>query len=137
MCASIRQQARSPRGKRVVNDVYKTPLVSVIISNYNYGRYLKSAIQSTLDQTYTRTEIIVVDDGSSDDSRQIIAGFGDRIIACYNDHRGQCAAINTGFSLSHGDIIILFDSDDLLIDDAIQRYVDAFAENPALSKSQG
>ncbi len=113
------------------------PTVSVIISNYNYGRYLGTAIKSVLDQTYDNIEIIVVDDGSSDESHRVIAGFSDRIKTIFNDHHGQCAAINSGFSMSHGEIIVFLDADDILIDDAIQRFVDSFADNKTITKSQG
>jgi len=55
------------------------PLVSIIINNYNYGRYLRSAIDSALGQTYFNTEIIVVDDGSTDNSPEIIKSYEERI----------------------------------------------------------
>ncbi len=114
-----------------------TPLVSVVITSYNYERYLAEAIESALSQTYRNIEVIVVDDGSSDSSRNIIADFGDRIKPLYNDHRGQCAAINSGVSASRGDIVIFLDADDFLVDAAVQRHVDAFLDKPSITKSQG
>lgn len=114
-----------------------SPLVSVVISNYNYGRYLPEAIRSALNQSYPNVEVIVVDDGSSDDSRQVIAGFGGSITARYNDHRGQCGAVNTGLALSRGDIIVFLDADDFLVNDAVQRHVQAFRDNPSITKTQG
>lgn len=57
------------------------PLVSVIINNYNYGRFLATAIESVLAQTYRPIEAVVVDDGSTDDSHHIICGYNDRIVA--------------------------------------------------------
>jgi glycosyltransferase involved in cell wall biosynthesis len=56
------------------------PLVSIIITNYNYGRYLRAAIDSALAQTYPQVEVIVVDDGSTDGSREIIEAYGKRVI---------------------------------------------------------
>src|SRR5436189_5906464 len=56
------------------------PLASIIISSYNYGRFLKDCIDSALNQTYPHTEVIVVNDASTDDSQEIMAGYGDRII---------------------------------------------------------
>jgi len=113
------------------------PLVSVVITNYNYGRYLPESVRSSLDQTYPNIEVIVVDDGSTDDSRQVIAGFGGDVTARYNDHRGQCGAVNTGVAASRGDIVIFLDADDFLVSDAVQRHVDAFVANPSITKSQG
>jgi glycosyltransferase involved in cell wall biosynthesis len=115
----------------------ESPLVSVVITSYNYERFLPESVQSALGQTYRNIEIIVVDDGSEDNSRNIITGFDGAITALYNDHRGQCAAINTGFASSQGEIIILLDADDYLVTDAVERHVNAFLENPSITKSQG
>ena len=113
------------------------PLVSVVITSYNYGCYISDSIQSVLGQTYGNIEIIVVDDGSTDESRDVISGFGERVISLYRDHQGQCAAINAGFEAAKGDIIIFLDADDCLISDAVDRFVDAFRNNRSISKSQG
>src|SRR5262245_61685550 len=93
----------------------KEPLVSIIINNYNYGRFLEEAINSALDQTYRKTEVIVVDDGSTDNSRQVIADHNDQIITVLKDNGGQASAFNAGFIRSHGEIIIFLDSDDILL----------------------
>ncbi|MEA3292184.1 MAG: glycosyltransferase family 2 protein [Pseudomonadota bacterium] len=113
------------------------PLVSVIISNYNYGRYLGEAIRSVLGQTYRKTEIIVVDDGSTDESHDVISGFKNQIRPLYRDHQGQCAALNAGFAASRGEVLVFFDADDYFIDDAIERLTKPFRGNKAISKSQG
>jgi len=78
------------------------PLVSIIINNYNYARFLRDAIDSALNQTYDRTETIVVDDGSTDNSREIIAGYGDRIIPVLKENGGQNSAFDAGFAASAG-----------------------------------
>ena len=96
-----------------------TPLVSVIVNNYNYGHFLSEAIDSALAQTYTRTEVIVVDDGSTDDSSEIIAGYGDRIIPVLKENGGQASAFNAGFAKSRGDVICFLDADDYLFPQAI------------------
>jgi glycosyltransferase involved in cell wall biosynthesis len=92
--------------------VQRVPLVSILINNYNYGRFLTDAIDSALNQTYRNLEVIVVDDGSTDDSREIIAGYGNRIISVLKENGGQASALNAGVAASRGEIICLLDSDD-------------------------
>ncbi|MGH9433101.1 MAG: glycosyltransferase family 2 protein [Terriglobia bacterium] len=110
------------------------PLVSIIVNNYNYGPFLSQSIRSALDQTYERMEVAVVDDGSSDNSRQVIAGFGSRIIPVLKENGGQASAFNAGFEACHGDIVLFLDSDDYLAADAIERVV--FAWTPRTGKVQ-
>lgn len=102
----------------------KSPmLVSIIINNYNYDRFLAEAIDSALNQTYEQTEVIVVDDGSTDNSRQIIAEYGDRITPILQPNGKQAAAFNSGFARSRGEIIIFLDSDDFLYPQAVSEIV--------------
>ncbi|OKH23028.1 glycosyl transferase [Hydrococcus rivularis NIES-593] len=108
------------------------PLVSIIINNYNYDRFLARAIDSALNQTYPRTEVIVVDDGSTDNSRNIIASYGDRIIAKLQENGKQAAAFNSGFAISKGEIVIFLDSDDYLFPEAVERIVAVW--KPGLAK---
>lgn len=98
-------------------------LVSIIVNNYNYGRFLREAIESALSQTYKPLEVIVVDDGSTDCSRDVIASFGARILPVFKENGGQASALNAGFARSHGDLVMFLDSDDLLLDYAIERVV--------------
>jgi glycosyltransferase involved in cell wall biosynthesis len=70
------------------------PLVSVIVNNYNYARFLPDAIDSALRQTYGHVEVIVVDDGSTDESRVVIASYGNRIRAVLKRNGGQGSAFN-------------------------------------------
>jgi glycosyltransferase involved in cell wall biosynthesis len=88
------------------------PLVTILINNYNYGRFLTDAIDSALNQTYRNVEVIVVDDGSTDDSREIVASYGSRIIFVMKENGGQASALNAGFAASRGEIICLLDADD-------------------------
>ncbi|GAB4470226.1 MAG: glycosyltransferase family 2 protein [Elainellaceae cyanobacterium] len=88
------------------------PLVSIIINNYNYGRFLRQAIDSSLNQTYSDIEVIVVDDGSQDGSPDIILSYGDRIIPVLKKNGGQASAMNAGFRASKGEIIVFLDADD-------------------------
>ncbi|MGP1383518.1 MAG: glycosyltransferase family 2 protein [Thainema sp.] len=104
------------------------PLVSVIINNYNYAQFVAQAINSVLEQTYSNCEILVVDDGSTDSSRQVIESFGKKVCSIFQKNGKQAAALNTGFENSRGDIIIFLDSDDYLLPDAIEKVVTAFQE---------
>ncbi len=109
-------------------------LVSIIINNYNYGRYLAAAISSALNQTYRNTEVIVVDDGSTDDSRDVIESFGDNVHAIFKPNGGQASAFNAGYLASRGEIIVFLDSDDLLNKEAIEQIV--LNWSPTFSKLQ-
>ncbi|GAB1544298.1 hypothetical protein NUACC21_69740 [Scytonema sp. NUACC21] len=104
--------------------------VSVIISNYNYARYLAAAIESVLTQTYNNTEIIVVDDGSKDDSREVITQLAqkhpNKIKAIFQENQGQGAAFNTGFEAASGDIIAFLDADDVWKPNKLEQVVKAF-----------
>lgn len=101
------------------------PLVSVLINNYNYERYLGKAIDSVLNQTYPNVEIIVVDDGSTDHSRQVIAGYGDRVIPILKQNGGQASALNAGFVVSQGTIVCLLDADDVWMPTKVEQVVQA------------
>jgi glycosyltransferase involved in cell wall biosynthesis len=116
--------------------VSENPLVSVIISNYNLERFLEEAIDSALHQTYSNVEVIVVDDGSTDDSRRIIAGYGKRIVAVLKVNGGQTSACNVGFRASKGEIVIFLDADDMLLPATVQRVVAAFQSKLGVAKVQ-
>jgi glycosyltransferase involved in cell wall biosynthesis len=102
------------------------PLASIIINNYNYARYLPDAVDSALNQTYPHVEVIVVDDGSTDNSRAVLESYGDRIRAIFKENGGQVSAFNAGFRESRGDLIASLDSDDGYAPDAIARVVEAW-----------
>jgi glycosyltransferase involved in cell wall biosynthesis len=106
------------------------PFVSILIDNYNYGRFLGEAIDSALNQSYPYIEVIVVDDGSTDNSREIIAGYGDRIIPVLKENGGLASAFNAGFAASRGDIICFLDSDDIFLPEKVTEVVLAFASAP-------
>ncbi len=109
------------------------PLVSIAINNYNYARFLPACIESALAQTYANTEVIVVDDGSKDESRQAIELFAGRIIAHFKANGGQASALNSGYAKSAGEIVIFLDSDDLLLPDIVERIVGAW--KPGVAKA--
>jgi glycosyltransferase involved in cell wall biosynthesis len=106
-----------------------TPLLaSIIISSYNYGRYLRETIDSCLDQTYPDLEIIVVDDGSTDNSQDLIHSYGHRIRAFFKENGGHASALNLGFEKSKGDVVIFLDSDDALMPTALEKCVPLFRD---------
>ncbi len=112
-----------------------TPLVSIIINNYNYGRYLPDAIDSALSQNYKNVEVIVVDDGSTDNSREVILQYSEKIIATiHSQNTGQASAFNTGFQNSSGEIIIFLDSDDTLLENCLTNAVTSF-DTPLVVKT--
>lgn len=111
----------------------ETPLVSVIIPVYNYDRYLAEAIESVLNQTYRRLEVIVVDDGSTDRSSEVAKGFADRGVRyCYQDQAGIGLARNAGVELAQGDFIAFLDADDRWPEEKLARQLGAFENDPAL-----
>lgn len=105
-------------------------LVSVLIPNYNYARFLPEAIESVLSQSYPRIEAIVVDDGSTDNSREVIASYGDRIISIHKVNGGLTSALNAGFERSNGDLIAFLDADDAFEREKIARVVAAAVRVP-------
>jgi hypothetical protein len=107
------------------------PLVSVIINNYNYGRFIADAIDSALAQTFRNCEVIVVDDGSQDNSREVISSFGNRIKAVFKSNGGQASAFNAGFAESSGEVICFLDSDDVFLPNKVEQAVDGLAVCPA------
>jgi hypothetical protein len=109
------------------------PPVSIVVNNYNYGRFLPEAIDSALEQTYPNTEVIVVDDGSTDHSRDVIAAYSDRVVPVLKENGGQASAFNAGFAACRGDVIVFLDADDILLPTAVERAVPLFAD-PAVVK---
>ncbi|MEA5448616.1 glycosyltransferase family A protein [Leptolyngbya sp. CCNP1308] len=104
----------------------KPPLVSILINNYNYENFLPTAIDSALNQTYSNVEVVVVDDGSTDRSRQLINQYGDRIISVFKKNGGQASALNAGFAASKGEIICLLDADDIFLPEKASQVVAIF-----------
>jgi glycosyltransferase involved in cell wall biosynthesis len=88
------------------------PTVSVVIPTYNYGRYVRDAIESALAQTVLPLEVVVVDDGSTDDTPAVLARYGDRIRVVRQENQGLSAARNTGIRAACGEWVAFLDSDD-------------------------
>ena len=103
------------------------PKASIIIRNYNYAEFLRDALDSALIQTYPLVEVIVVDDGSTDDSRDILNSYSGRCLVVLQDNGGEGSAINAGFAVAKGDIVLFLDSDDVLAPDAVSQIVSVWA----------
>lgn len=102
----------------------KTPEISVIMACYNHEKYIEEAIQSILSQSYSNFELIVIDDGSTDKSRERIGNYDDPRIRFFKQHnRGPSSAINAGFNASRGDYIALMSSDDISVSDRLETQI--------------
>lgn len=102
---------------------------SVVVLSYNYDRFLKQAIDSALGQTHPNVEVIVVDDGSQDTSREIIASYGDRIRPLLKENGGQGSACNAGFSIASGEAIFFLDADDAMLPETVATVLAAWQAN--------
>lgn len=100
-------------------------LISVVITNYNYGRFLGDAIDSVLSQTYPDVECVVVDDGSTDNSRDVIASRSG-VVAIFKENGGQARALRTGMEAARGSVVISLDADDWLLPEACARIAQAW-----------
>jgi Glycosyl transferase family 2 len=114
--------------------VIENPPLSIVVTNYNYGRFLRAAIDGALAQTYRPLEVIVVDDGSTDNSREIIASYGSRVTAVLKPNGGHGSALNAGYAASRGEIVMFLDADDELLPTAAEHVVRAW--RPSAAKLQ-
>lgn len=111
----------------------ETPLVSVIIPVFNYDRYLAEAIESVLGQTYQHLDVIVVDDGSTDQSSEVAKSFAGREVRyCHQANAGIGPARNKGVELAQGEFLAFLDADDRWPLEKIERQLRAFKSDPAL-----
>jgi len=111
----------------------ESPVVSVIISNYNYAQFLESCVESVVGQSYDRIEIIVCDDGSMDDSPAILERLKSHVpnlVTLYKSNGGQASAWNAAVAVAHGDILAFLDPDDRFLPDKIARVVHSFHAEP-------
>lgn len=108
------------------------PLVSVVIGTYNHGKYLPSCIDSVLNQTYTNFEIIVIDDGSTDDTQEIIKPYLDKITYKYQENQGRGASRNAGIELAQYPWVAFLDADDLWVEDKLEKQIQAVTNHPEI-----
>lgn len=106
------------------------PLVSVVIPAYNHGNYLDAAIRSVLEQDYPRIELIVIDDGSTDNTKEVLKNYAGRFHIESQPNLGQVATLNKGWLMSRGQILAYLSADDLLLQGAIRSSVRCLEESP-------
>jgi glycosyltransferase involved in cell wall biosynthesis len=108
------------------------PRASIVITNYNYGRFVARCIDSALAQSYPDTEVVVVDDASQDHFREIIQSYGKRAVPVLQERNGgQGAAFDAGFRACQGDVVLFLDADDWLYPHAVARVVAALSPGVA------
>lgn len=108
----------------------KSPIISIVVPSYNHARYLSAAVESVLAQDYGKVELIVIDDGSTDGSREVLERFGKRFHWEVQANRGQAATLNKGWTMSRGDILAYLSADDVLLPSAVSRSVAVLERNP-------
>ncbi|MCK4820736.1 glycosyltransferase [bacterium] len=119
MCLHTEKTQHSQR----MSEEYEPGLVSVIIPTFNRAHFVKEAIDSVLSQTYQNFEIIVVDDGSTDDTKHVLIPCKDKIIYIYQENQGGAAVRNTGIKHAKGKYIAFLDSDDLWFPQKLEKQV--------------
>jgi len=109
------------------------PLISVVIPAYNHEKFVGAAIESVLDQSYQNFEIIVIDDGSTDRTAEVIQSYDDtRITYLYQDNQDAYNTINRGMGLTQGDFIAILNSDDIYAPNRLERLIEAQEKTKAV-----
>ena len=108
------------------------PRICVIIPTYNSARFLPEAVESALYQTFSPEEVIVVDDGSTDNTEDVLEPFRGRIHYIRQENQGPAVARNRGISEAKGDLIAFLDADDVWVPDKSEKQVDLLMENPRI-----
>lgn len=115
------------------NELSSQPLVSVVIPTYNREKVVLTAVDSALNQSYRNLEVIVIDDGSTDNTREALAKYGDRIRYYYQSNQGVSAARNHAINVANGKYIAFLDSDDEWFPNKIEKQIEYLEANPDLS----
>lgn len=108
----------------------KKPTVTVVISTFNRAHFIAQTIDSFLHQTHRPSQIIVINDGSTDETQAILDLYSDNILYLEQNNSGKAAALNKAFKYVEGEYIWIFDDDDVVFNDALERHLVAFAQNP-------
>ena len=96
-----------------------SPKISIVTISYNQGSFLKECLSSVASQNFVNYEHIVVDDGSTDDSREIILDFKDKVIPFFKENSGPADSLNAGFKIARGEIFGYINSDDYLLQNTL------------------
>jgi glycosyltransferase involved in cell wall biosynthesis len=108
------------------------PLISIVLPVYNGEKYIGASIDSLLKQTYAPIEIVVVNDGSKDQTEQVVANYGSKVRYFAQSNRGQPAATNFGLSVANGSYVAFIDADDLYLPDKTASQVDFLEKQPEI-----
>src|SRR5258708_25365941 len=108
------------------------PLVSIVIPCYNQGTYLQQAIESVLSQDYSRIELMVFDDGSTDDTQTVLAAYAGKFHHETHANMGQAWTLNKGWRMSKGEILSYLAADDFLLPGAVTKSVGNLIATPAI-----
>ena len=106
----------------------KFKTISVVIPAFNAGKFIRATIESVLAQTYPATEVIVVDDGSNDDTREVVRSFGEKVVLIEQRHSGVSAARNVAIQNANGEYIAFLDADDLWLPEKLEHQMYAIAK---------
>lgn len=112
-------------------------LVTIVIPSYNAGTYLREAVDSVLAQSYANVELIVLDDGSTDDTPAILSSYGERFHWESHTNRGQSATLNKGWAMANGEIISYLSADDALVPEAVEVAVALLNQQPEVVMAYG
>lgn len=127
----VSENSRSSRHGWTATLPQQRGLATIVIPNYNHAAYLAAAIDSVLAQTYPHVEIVVVDDGSLDQSRQVIERYQDKIRPIFQENQGLSAARNSGIRAAHGEFIAVLDADDCYEPTFLETLVPLLNTHPA------
>jgi hypothetical protein len=131
--AAAARQARRKFEPMTLSPLPEQPLFSVLIPNYNYARYLGATLKSVLDQTYGNSEVIVCDDGSTDNSREVVQQYAEsdpRVRLVTKQNGGFASAVSAAFRAASGDPIALLDADDVFKPRKLEGVLAGFRKNP-------
>lgn len=115
-----------------MNEKSANPTLSVVVNNYNYARFLAEALDRALEQLHDSDELVIVDDGSTDESPELLQRYADRpgVRVIHQENQGQMKCVRTGVNAARNDIVVLLDSDDYFLPGYLDRLRAIYRDNP-------